>query len=69
VVSFDQFSHQNPVCTSPVPHTCHTAPISFFLTLSAEQYLMRNRDYKAHRYVIFSTPLLHILVIIAKMYK
>ena len=36
--------HQNPVCNSPFPHTCHIPhPISFSI-LSREQHLIRSID-------------------------
>ena len=49
--------HQNTVCTSP-PYVLHSPPISFFLILSSEQYLVSSSDHKATLHVVFSTVLL-----------
>ena len=41
-----RFPHQNPVCTSPFPHTFYTnRDISFFLILSPENYFGRSTDH------------------------
>ena len=38
-----RFPHQNPVHTSPLPHTCHMPqPISFFSILPPAQYWVRS---------------------------
>ena len=50
--------HQNPVCTSLLSYTLHAPPIPSFLIWSPEWYLVWNTEHKAHRYVVFSTPLL-----------
>ena len=53
------FPHQNPVCTSPLsPYVLHALPISFFLILSPELYLVRNTGQSTPHYVVVSTPLL-----------
>ena len=41
-----RFPHQNPVYTSPLPHTCYAPPISFFSILSPEQYWVSNTDHR-----------------------
>ena len=50
--------HLNTVHTSPVPPTysLHAPPISLFLALSPESYLVRRTEHKAPLYVVFSTP-------------
>jgi len=37
------------------PYVPHTPPISFFLIWSPEKYFVRNTEYKASSYVVFST--------------
>jgi hypothetical protein len=55
-----RFPHQNPVYTSPLPHTYvpHAPPISFFLIWSLQQYLVSSTDNKAPPYIVFSIFLL-----------
>ena len=54
-----RFPHQNPVYTSPLPHTCYMPQhITFFSFWSPEKYFMRSTDHKVPHYVVFSTPLL-----------
>ena len=54
-----RFTHKNTVYTSLLPHTCYMFyPISFFLIWSPVWYLVRSTEHEAHRYVVFSTPLL-----------
>ena len=40
------------------PHVLLAPPISVFLILSPELYLVRSTEHEAPRYVVFSTPLL-----------
>ena len=40
-----KFPHQNPVYTSPLTHTLHAPPISFFSILSPEQNWVRSTDH------------------------
>ena len=44
---FQMFLHQNPVYTSPLlnPYALHAPPISFFSTLSPEQYLVSGTNH------------------------
>jgi len=49
-----RFPHQNPVHTSPLPHTrCMPAHL-----ILLAQYCVRSTDYSAPHYVIFSIPVL-----------
>ena len=58
VVSFPRVSPlKSCMHLSPSPYALHALPIAVFLTWSSE-YLVRNREHKAPRYVVFSTPLL-----------
>ena len=52
------FPHQNPVCTSLLPHALYAPSNPSFLIWSPEWYLVRNTGHKAPRYLVFSTPLL-----------
>jgi hypothetical protein len=45
--------HQNPVCTSPVPHTCYMPRSSH-----SSWFYHPSTNHKAPRYIVFSTPLL-----------
>ena len=54
-----KFTHQNPVCTSPLPpYLLHAPSISIFSISSPEKYLARNTDHKDPRYIVFSSCLL-----------
>jgi hypothetical protein len=55
-----RFPHQNPVHTSPLPHTCYMPRPSHSHFLSPAQYLVRSTYHSAPHYVIFSIP--HCLV-------
>jgi len=48
--------HQNPVCTSPLPHMCYMLCPSQYD--HNEQYLVRSRDHAAPHYSFSSIPLL-----------
>jgi hypothetical protein len=41
------------------PYVLCAPPISFLSIWSPEKYLVSSRDHSAHRYVVFSIPLLH----------
>jgi hypothetical protein len=43
------------------PYVLLALSISVLLFLSPEQYLVKSAEHKAHRYVVFSTPLLHLV--------
>ena len=52
-------SHQNPICTSPAPHSCHMPPpFPFFSTWSPEWYLVRSTD---QRFDVHDRQLLNTL--------
>ena len=58
-VSFPQISPiKSSMHLSSPPYVLHVMSISVFLTWSPEWYLVKSTEYKAPRYVVFSTPLL-----------
>jgi hypothetical protein len=40
------------------PYVLHSSPLSLFLILSPEWYLVRSTEHKVPRFVVISTPLL-----------
>ena len=50
------FTHQNPVRTSPLPHTCHMPPPISLSLIWLPEYMVSSTDHKAPRYVVFSIP-------------
>ena len=55
VASSLRFPHENPVWTSPLPpYVPHVLPVSVFLIWSPEWYLVRSREHKVPRHVVFS---------------
>ena len=54
-----RFPHQNPVCTSPLPHTYYMShPSHSSWSDLPNNILLRSSDHKAPHYVVFSSPLL-----------
>jgi hypothetical protein len=51
---FLRIPHQNPVCTSPLPHTCCMPCPFVFWTWSTEWYLVTSTQHKAPRFVVDS---------------
>jgi hypothetical protein len=59
VVSFPQFSHQNPICAPSVPtHATFAAHLILLELMTPIYYLLSCTVRSSPDYVVFSTPLL-----------
>jgi len=48
--------HQNPVCTSPLPHTCYVIYAKSFFSTRSPECLIRSTDHEAPRYLVPLRP-------------